>query len=414
MNSFITPTWVLREVARILVNNLKFAANVDRSYDDKYKVGGAKVGYTVSARLPQRFRTTKGQAFQAQAINDQVVPVSLTDQANVGTSFSTADATMIVEDVRKRYVNPAAEQLANTIDFDGLSRCYLDVYNSVGTPGTTPSSNLTYLTAGVVLTNGACPIDGRVTVVDPLAMATISNANVAIFNPQSVISESFRSGMFARNVLGIDEWYQSQNVARHTTGAFTSATPLVNGANQTGTSLITDGWASGASTLNKGDVIQIAGVYAANPQNYSSTGRLQDFVVTQTISDTTGAMTISISPSIIPATSGSALATVTASPADDAKIFVLGSTITTGAGALTATVSPQSLVYHPEAFILAMADLDGELDGATVARVAPKALNVSLRYVRQYSAQTDQKMARIDCLYGWKTFRPEMACRVWG
>ena len=29
-NSLVTPTWYTKEVARILVNNLKFAANVNR------------------------------------------------------------------------------------------------------------------------------------------------------------------------------------------------------------------------------------------------------------------------------------------------------------------------------------------------------------------------------------------------
>ena len=100
-NTFITPTWVLKDVARVAVNMLKFAAKIERWYDDKYKVGGAKAGYTVSGRLPQRFRTTKGQAFQAQPINDQVVPVTLTDQANIATAWSTADATMVIEDVRQ-------------------------------------------------------------------------------------------------------------------------------------------------------------------------------------------------------------------------------------------------------------------------------------------------------------------------
>lgn len=409
-NSFITPSWVLKDVARVLVNNLKFAANVDRSYDDKFKAGGAKVGYTVSARLPQRFRTTKGQAFQGQAINDATVPVTLTDQANIGTSWSTADATMIVEDVRKRYVNPAAEQLANTIDYDGLTRCYVEVYNSVGTPGTAPTANETYFDAGVLLSNGACPVDGRVAVLSPKHMARIANANVALFGPRPVIDKALRKGIFASDVLGIDEWFQDQNVATHTSGTFTASTPLVNGASQTGSSIITDGWASGASTLKKGDIFTMGGVYSINPQSYASTTQLQQFVVTADISDTTGAMTIGISPSII--TSGQ-LQTVSNSPANDAVITVLGAT-SPSAGTLTTTLSRQSLVYHPEAFILAMADLDDDLDGAKVERVNSKKLNVSLRYVRQYSAMTDQKAARIDCIYGYKVFRPELACRVQG
>src|SRR5262252_314021 len=411
-NTFITPSWVLKDVARVAVNMLKFAANIERWYDDKFKAGGAKVGYTVSGRLPQRFRTTKGQAFQVQPINDQTVPVTLTDQANIGTSWSTADATMIVEEVRKRYINPAGEQLANTVDFDGLARMTPTVWKSEGTPGTTPSTMETWLNAGARLTLVATPEDQRIAVLDPMAMVKLVVDTKGLFNPSATISENYRSGQFGRNQLGIAEWYQDQNRAVQTTGSFTSCTPTVLGASQTGSSLSTQAWASGATTLNAGDVFTIANVFEANPQNYATTGKLQQFVVTQTVSDTAGAMTIQIAPPIIP--SGN-LATVTASPANGAAIVPLGSTIVAGsAGTMTATSSPQSLVFHPEAFICAMADLDSNLPGAEASRVSDNELNMSLRLVQQYQIGTDQKGSRIDCLYGFKEFRPEWACRVWG
>jgi hypothetical protein len=411
-NTFITPTWVLKDVARVAVNMLKFAANIERWYDDKFKAGGAKVGYTVSGRLPQRFRTTKGQAFQAQPINDVTVPVTLTDQANIGTSWSTADATVVVEDVRRRYVNPAGEQLANTIDFDGLARMTPTVYHSVGVPGVPPTSRLTYTTAAAKMTLVAVPMNGRCAVLDPIHMVNLFQDTSTLFNPSASISENYREGQFGRNQLGIAEWYQDQNRAIQTTGSFTTSTPLVNGANQTGSTLNTNGWASGAATLNAGDVFTIAGVFEVNPQNYASTGQLMQFVVTATTTSVGVNMaTLPISPPIIP--SGN-LQNVSNSPANGAALIPLGSTITTGAGTMAATASAQSLVFHPEAFILAMADLDADLDGATVARVSDNELNVSLRYVKQYSAQSDQKMARIDALYGFKEFRPDWACRVWG
>ena len=410
-SSVITTTWVLKDVARVATNNLKFANQITRWYDDKFKAGGAKLGYTVSGRLPQRFRTTKGQAFQAQPINDQVVPVTLTDQANIATSWSTADATMAIEEVRKRYIDPAGEQLANTIDFDGLARMTPTVWKSEGTPGVTPTSMETFLNAGARLTKVATPLEKRTAVIDALAMVKLIVDTKGLFNPGSAIAENYRSGQFGRNQLGIAEWYQDQNLYTHTTGSFTSCTPTVNGATQTGSSLVTQAWASGATTLNKGDVFTVAGVYEVNPQNYASTGRLQQFVVTETVTDTTGAMTIPIAPPIIP--SGN-LQTVTASPASGAAIIPLGSTITTGAGTMTATSSPQSLIFHPEAFIFASADLDADLPGAEVSRVADNELSVSLRYTRQYQIGSDQKASRIDCLYGFKEFRSEWAVRVWG
>jgi hypothetical protein len=410
-NTLVTPTWYTKEVARILVNNLKFASNVNRSYDDAYVQSGAKVGFTVNARMPQRYQVTEGQALQTQALNDQFVPITLTHQKNIAYSWSTASMTQEIDAVRDRYVKPAAAALANVIDYDGLNTLFKDVYQSVGTPGTTPSTNLTYLQAGAKLTDSAAPTDGRVAVLDPTAMVTLANANLALFNPSAQISEQYREGQFASRALGVSEWYEDANVSKYTTGTYTASTPLVDGASQTGSTLATDGWASGAATLNKGDIFTLAGVYAVNPVSYASTGQLQQFVVTATTSDASGDMaTLPISPSII--TSGQ-LQTVTGSPANNAVITVLGATDPAG-GTLAATVTSQSLVYHPDAFALVMSDLHRPTSGAEATVVRSKELGISIRMVQQYQIGTDSEPTRLDILYGWATLRPTLACRVQG
>ena len=408
-NTLVTPTWYTKETARILVNNLKFAANVNRSYDDQYVQAGAKVGYTVTARLPQRFQVTEGQALQIQGLNDQYVPITLTHQKNVAFSWSTASMTQEIDMVRKRYVEPAAVALANMVDYDGLSTVYKDVYQAVGTPGTTPNSNLTYLQGGAKLTNSSTPADGRVAVLDPVSMVTLANANLALFNPSAQISEEYRSGQFAGRALGFSEWYEDQNVAKHTTGTFTASTPLVKGAGQTGSTLIVDGWASGATSLKKGDIFTVAGVFQVNPVSYASTGQLQQFVVTADVSDTSGEISIPISPAII--TSGQ-LQTVSNAAADNAVVTVLGATSAT-AGTLATTVTPQSLLYHPDAFAMVMADLHKPSSGAEATTVRSKELGISIRMVQQYQIGTDQEPTRMDILYGWASVRPSLACRVY-
>src|SRR5207249_4407010 len=109
---------------------------------------------------------------------------------------------------------------------------------------------------------------------------TLANDTLSLFNPQQIISENYREGELGRGQLAIGEWFQDPNRPVHTSGTFTASTPLTNGATQTGSSLITDGWASGASSLKKGDIFTIAGVNSVNPLSYQSTGRLQQFVVT--------------------------------------------------------------------------------------------------------------------------------------
>lgn len=406
-NTIATPTWTIKEVGRYFVNSLKGVANFNRQYSDEYVQAGAKVGNTVKYRKPQLWAVRNGQAFDQQNILDQTVNIVLNSQRGVDFGFSSAEATHDLDSIRQRYVMPAAETLANEMDQASLSNVYDDVYNSVGTLGTTPSATLTLLQAGVKLTDFGCPVDGRVAVLDPLAMATIANAQAALFHPQPQIGETGRSGMVASGQLGFSAFYIDQNIPRHTSGACAAAsTPLVNGAGQTGSSVATDGWGA-ASAPVAGDIVTFGGVYSVNPISKVSTGRLQQFVLTATPTAGTS-ITLSISPSIV--TSG-ALQTVTASPADDAVVTFWSMA---AGGTQAATVSPQSLIFHPEAFASVMADLVEPNGGARSSFVRSKQLGISIRYVEQFDARSDQNLNRLDILFGSASPRPEWACRMVG
>ena len=408
-NTLATPSWVLKEVGRGYENSLKFISNVNRTYGSEYKQAGAKVGNTINYRLPQRWTVSDGQALDVQNILDQTVPISLTNQKHVDMSWSAWQETTEVEMVRKRYIDPAADALASVIDGLAFNTVYRDVYNSIGTPGTTPSTTLVYLQAGRKLTDLSTPRAGRVAVLDPEAAVVIANTTTTLFNPQAIISENYKDGLLGRGQLGISEWYEDQNRPAFTTGATTTASPRVNGANQTGSTISTDGWGSGTTALKKGDIITIAGVYSVNPLSYISTGRLQQFVITADSSDSTGAIaSLPISPSII--TSGS-LQTVNTSPADDAVITLWSMA---DGGSLTATASPTGMVFHPDAFAFVTADLALPAGGAKATRISSEARGVALRMAEQWDVQTDQNITRIDAIVGAATLQARMAARVQG
>jgi hypothetical protein len=395
-NTFVTPTWVTKETAAGYVNFLVFAANLTKEYNDQFETKGAKMGDTINVRLPQRFVANHGQALQTQNIFDQTTPVTLNDQVQVAFAYSSAQRTTQVEMVRERYVKPAAQALANAADVSAYATIWPYIYSSVGTPGTTPSATLTYLAAGGKLDD--LSVSGkRHATLDIAAAYTIANTASTLFNPTGEISKVFKEGMMGSNQLGINEWRKSQSVQARTTGTFTASTPLVNGANQTGSTLATNGWASGASTLKRGDRFTIAGVFSVNPVSYTSTGRLQQFVVTADTSDSGGAMaTLPISPSII--TSGQ-LQTVSNSPASGAAITVVGATAAVN-GTLATTVSPQTLVYTKDLGVLATADLVMPEGGAEANRVSDSEMGLSIRWVRQYQINSDQNDSRFDILIG--------------
>lgn len=399
-NTLLNISMITNEALMVLENNLTFTKKVNREYDNAFGRTEAQIGTTLNIRKPARYTRTMGPTLQVQSTTETYVPLVLNSWYQQSVSFTTEEMTLNIAEFSDRILKPEIAQMANNIDYDGL-QLFADVYNSVGTPGVTPSSLLTYLNAGVKLDNNATPMDGqRSIVLNPLAQATVVNALTTVFNPTAVISKQYMKGSMGEAV-GFD-WNMDQNVAMHTVGTY-AGTPLVNGANQTGASLVTDGWTATTTFLTVGDVFTLAGVFSVNPQNYQSTGDLQQFVVTaQTVTDGSGNSTIAISPSI---TTSGAFQTVTASPADNAAITVIGA---------SGTVTPQNLAFHKDAFTFATVDLfvPGGVDMAK--RVSSKKLNMSMRCVRAYDINNDRLPMRLDLLGGWKTIRAETACRVQG
>lgn len=398
-NTLLTISMITRESLRVLENNLTFTKQTNRQYSDQFAKSGAKIGSVVNIRKPVRYTVSSGTALSVQDVTETQVAVTLDQQKHVDFEFTAVDMTLSIDDFADRYIKPAVAALANKIDNDGLA-LYNQIYNVVGTPGTVPNALLTYLNAGVALDNNATPMDDlRSICITPRMQATIVDALKGLFQSSQNIAEQYRKGRMGE-AIGFS-WYMDQNVATHTVGPL-GGTPLVNGATQTGASLITDGWtAAAASRLKKGDTFTIAGVFQINPQSRQSTGDLQSFVVTADVSsDGSGNLTVAISPSIVTST---AYQTVTGSPADNAAITVLGAANQT---------SPQGLAFHRDAFTLVTADLQMPNGTDMADRVASRKLGLSLRLVRDYDITTDKFPTRIDVLYGWAVLRPEMACRI--
>jgi hypothetical protein len=398
-NTLLTISMITNEALRVLTNNLTFTKRINRQYSDKFGIEGAKIGTTVNARKPPRYVGRTGQAISIEDATETQVPVTLTTQFGVDISFSSADLLLSIDDFSNRFIKPAIAVVANKIDFDGMQLSDT-VANSVGTPGTVPNALLTYLLAGVALDNNATPMDGdRSIVINPLMQATIVDNLKGLFQSSNQIKEQYEKGKMGTSV-GFD-WYMDQNTNVHTVGPL-GGTPLVNGAAQTGSSLVTDGWtAAAALRLNRGDVFTIAGVFGVNPQNRQSTGALQQFVVTADVSSTAGgAATIPIFPAI---TTTGAFQTVTNSPADNAAITVVGAANTN---------TPQGLAFHKDAFTMVSADLPLPRGVDMAARVSDPQTGLSIRMVRAYNISTDQFPCRLDILYGWKELYPELACRI--
>ena len=406
-NTLVNGTLVTFEVAREFANSLRGVGQFNRQYSDEYANKGGKIGDTVKIRLEQQWETSDGEGLVEQNLLDRTVSLVLNRRRHIGFGWSTAEETLDLDDIRNRYVKRAGETLANIYDRLALADVYKSVFNAIGTLGTTPTAALTYSNARTKILDLAGPDSDLVAVLEPYAQAVIADSVKGYQIPVEQVSEAWRKGMFASGQLGIDRFYTDQNIPRFTSGACAAAsTPLVNGAGQTGSSIVTDGWGA-ASAPVKGDIVTFGGVRWVNPLSKEDVGRLAQFVLTAT--PTAGTTpTLSISPAIV--TSGP-LQNVTSAPADNAVITYWSMS---AGGTQAATVSPQNLVFHRDAFATAMVDLAQPRGGAEFARVSSKALNISIRWVQQYGIQDDRNRSRLDILFGSVAVKPEFATRVVG
>jgi len=399
-NTLLTIDMITRKALEILENNLVITRNVNRQYDNSYAVEGAKIGTTLRIRLPDRALVTDGAALQVQDDNEQFTTLTVASQKHIGVNFTTAEMTMQLDDFAERVLKPRISQLASSIDAD-VANSFNNIYQSVGTPGTTPGTSLVLLQAQQKLNEAAAGMSPRYATVNPAANAALVEGMKGLFNPVSTISKQFKSGLMGEGILGYDELAMSQSIKQFTTGTRTGAHTVTTTVTAQGTSTIAI-TGTGTQTLKKGDVFTIASVFAVNPQTRESTGSLQQFVVTADVTAVAGAYaSVSISPAIY--TSGNALATVDSFPQSGAAVTFLGG---------ASSQYPQNLVYHRDAIAFATADL---LLPQGVDMASRQVHNgVSMRVVRQYDINNDRMPCRIDVLYGYSVIRPQMAVRLWG
>lgn len=399
-NTILTPTKVTRAALAMFHNNIRFIRNINRQYDDSFSIGGAKSGAQIKVRLPNRYVSTTGAALAVNMdTTENGVTLTAGTQRHVDTNFSTAELSLSIQDFTSRILEPGMAQLAADCDFDAMSM-YADVFNFVGTPGTTPSTALALLLAQEKMSALGVPKTPRYIGVNPLANAYLVDGLKGLFNPSGKIGENYEEGTLARNQLGYRELFETQSIRVHTNGA-QAGTPLVNGGTQTGAALVTDGWTA-STTITRGTVFTLSGVFAVNRETRQSTGALQQFVVTaNATADGSGNATLAISPPIV--TSGTEQ-TVSASPADNAGLTIITGSASTG--------YPQNIAFHKDAFLLAFADLEMPNNVHFSAREVMD--DVSMRIVRDYRIGTDDIPARIDVLYGYCVGQAGFACRLTG
>lgn len=412
-NTFSVIDMVARVGLEVAHEKLSFLGTIDHSYDDQYAKTGAKIGDSLRIRNPNQYTRRQGTRImnvQDQAETTQTLTASTQD--GVDMKFNSAELTLSVDELTRRFIEPAVSVLVAGIEGDVMIDMTKSVYNLTGTAGTvvgSSSGDISAITnARAKLNQYLAPKDtNRAIQFDSVTMGAIVNGNKALFHDGSQIKEAFREGFISRNAMA--DWYENEKSWTLTNGDDVAGEvdeSAETNFTQGTTTIHVDGL---GTTIKKGMIFEWEGLYAVHPETKQAYSHLQQFTVT----NADGAVTaneidITFSPAIYTtgakqnvATSTGGAVTWTSAGQDGKNIAFFGSASGT---------YRQNLMYHRDFATFVTADLPLMADAASCVRRVKDGL--SIRVWQGSDIRNDEMLLRMDILYGWKVLRPEWACRI--
>jgi P22 coat protein - gene protein 5 len=413
-NSLLTAQWVARKALVLLHAKANMTGRTNRDYQSLLPgpIQGVILGQQLAIRLPFQYVGRKGATMAAENSVQRYATLSVANQRGVDINFTSVERAMQLNNFEEQVLEPAMAKVAALLELDVTSLVnqvpkFVGAYN-------TPVSFQTVLQAERFLTETLAPEDDRRTLTaNPQASYEFILDNKGLFNPEASISDEWLEGVIADKVAGFVA-FRNTKLPPHLIGVVTGSTPVVSAAGQgfsgsgnfyaaSGT-LNTSGWNSGATTLNAGDVFTIAGVNDVDPESKVSLGRLKQFVVNATISDTSGAIAINYSPAII---YGGAYQNVDSQPANNAGITVFGAS----PASISGQTVKQSLAWYRDAIVFANPPM---LDLSQLVKFTAQESfeGYNIRFAQQWDPNNDLLPARLDTISGEVLAYPELATRL--
>lgn len=390
-NTQLTIDMITTEALRVLHQKCNFIRSINRQYDDQYAKSGAKIGSDLRIRMPNQFTVRSGSTMVVQGVTESAQTLTLATQKGVDMDFGLVEMELSLDKFSDRYINPAMSVLAAAIESDVITTVFKNVYNEVDNIGSA-ATTAKLLAGRKKLMDNLTPDENLKANLNTQDNIDLVEAMKTFFHRSENIRDQFDSGSMGE-AFGFD-FYSNTHWPRFTTGTNTNEI-VTNQAGQTGATItVTNG---SSKTLVAGDIITFTGCNRCHPETKADTGALQQFVVTAAL--TSSGTSLSISPSIVVT---GATQNCVASPTTNTAITKVGST--------SAVAHGLSMLYHRDAFTFVSADL--MLPGGVHMASRKNFDGFSMAVVSDFDIVNYRMLTRMDVLYGFKTIRPEWACRL--
>jgi len=392
---------ITRQAAVVLHEKLSFIGHVNRGYDKEFAEVGAKIGETLRVRMPWEGTVTTGANYTPPDYDETYVNVPVSTQLLAPLpAFTTRELAMSMDEITKRVIEPATSKLASQAEYLMLADVMPEINNVVGTPGASGGFTLGDVGVGRAYLRGACaPNDGtNIAMVDSLSSANMVNSLKGLFQDASSVSKQYKEGVMGRT--GGFDFVENDRMVSHVNGAHAGSLTLNATPADGATTVAIAGLTATTGTKTKGTTFTIAGVYAVHHETKQQLSYLKQFVAASTATaNGSGVATVTLSP--VPQLAGNRQ-NISAAPTSGAVV-----TIKTGTASTTYS---QGMLFHPDAFVFATADLVLPKNVELASRQVFE--GISIRFVQDYVLGTDIMGARLDVMCGWKTLRPSLAVRV--
>jgi len=413
-NTLSVIDMVTREALRIAHEKLSFIGTIDRSYDSSFAKNGAKIGDTLRVRNPNQYVRRKGsRVMDVQDQDESTQNVVVATQDGVDMKFNSAELTLSIDELSRRYIEPAVSVMTSGIEGDVLAGCTKAVAQNTGT--TTEVVGATDLDAisqaRAKLNQQLAPKDNnRCIQLDSVTMAAVATGQRALFNDQKQLSTLFREGYLGR--FAGTNFYENDRTYAHTNSSDADVAWAIDDTTRLAAYTDADGLtvlnidAMGTVAPTVGTTFTIADLYDCHPETKAKYAHLKQFTITAVGAIASNQADVTFSPTI---RTGGAKQNCWIS-GGSGSIADLEDNVTACYGAGSSLVYQSNLMYHKDAFTFVTADLPIMDDAIRCVRRMQDGL--SIRCWQGSDIRNDELLLRLDILYGYKALRPEWACRV--
>ena len=374
---------------KFLMNGLSTPKRVNRAYESE-RASFAK-GDVVNLRRPSSFNVYDAPI--AVGSIDDVVPdsvqISLSNHKEVKMRITDKEMAYSTDQFIRQHLQPMAYALANKIDTDLLGLAYLVPHcQQITASGVSDGTALTI--ADKILRENKTPDDGverrHYAASSAVWQKWINSSAFGQWTGGGSNGQATQETAVLGQKYGFNP-YPSNNllqVAAQTSPTMTTVTCA--NASKGATSVSLSGVAL-TGTLKAGMVIQIGTQASTAGQAYNA----QLYSVTADVTASGNAATVSISPPLRAAVSGS--------PAVTQKVNAAAAAFTT------------ELAFHTDAIALCMVPLPDRAMGADVQTATDDNSGISVRARLFYDGNASTHYFALDALYGVQMLNPDMAVR---